>query len=105
MPLFFASLRRVSAGRCRSVRVPRQNPAGRTSPVPQPGHLLLWQVERNPLPLHLLDDAFGALVTVGGELGGLAGERFELLAQLDCLLNVRLLRAPQLRQGAAIMDR
>jgi hypothetical protein len=57
------------------------------------------------LLLHLVDDGLGALVTVGRELGGLAGKCFELLAQLDRLLHGRRLRASQLRQGAAVVDR
>ena len=40
----------------------------------------------------------------GCQLGGPAGERLELLAQFDRLLHGRLLRAPQIRQGTAIMD-
>src|SRR5215472_17058891 len=67
--------------------------------------LLLWRVEGDPLTLHLVCHRFCALVAVGRELGGLAGERFELLAELDRLLHGRLLRSPQLRERAAVMDR
>ena len=38
--------------------------------------LLLWRVEGHPLPLHLVDNSLGALVALGRELGGLAGQQF-----------------------------
>src|ERR1700739_731302 len=66
--------------------------------------LLLWRTETDPLPLHLVDNGLGALVTLGREFGGLAGQQFELLAHLDRLLYGGLLRAPQIRERAAVMN-
>ena len=58
---------------------------------PQFGALLFRWGESDPLALHLIDNGFGALVAFGGELGGLAGERFKLVAQLYRFLDSRLL--------------
>jgi C-terminal binding protein len=56
------------------------------------GALGLGRAEVDPLPLHLVDDGLGPLVTLARELSGLSGERFELLAKLDRFLHGGFLR-------------
>src|SRR5260370_20541056 len=67
--------------------------------------LLFWRGHRNALALHLVDNRLGALVAVGGELRGLAGETLELLTQLDRLLHGGFLQPLLLGQRVAIVDR
>src|SRR5215469_15608708 len=71
---------------------------------PRASVLLLWRVESDALPLHLVDDGFRALIALGGELSGPASQRLELLAQLDRLLDRGLLQTSHLRQGAAVVN-
>src|SRR3984893_17711548 len=66
--------------------------------------LLLRCAEVHALALHLIDDGLGALVAFRCELSSSAGERLELLAQLDRLLHCRFLRVAQIRQGTPVMD-
>src|SRR5436190_1792629 len=87
-------LRGISARRPPSVK-PRGVDSG----------LLFWRGQRNALAPHLIDDGLGALVAVGGELRGLAGEALEFLTQLDRLLHDRFLQPLLFRQSVAVVDR
>src|SRR5438132_8813745 len=67
--------------------------------------LLFWWRQRDALALHLVDDGFGAFVPVGGELRSPAGEHFELLTELDCLLHGRFLQLSLVCERVAVVDR
>src|ERR1700757_4690946 len=78
---------KLQVGRCARGPIGSSRPSG----AHKARVLLLWRAERDPLTLHLSDNGLGPLVAIGGELSGLAGEGFELLAQFDRLLHGRFL--------------